>query len=129
MAFTLADADAYFSPVNHMASSIWLGKSVTERTAALAYARRQIERMLGDTLSVAGIANTTYEPRQDYALYEQALHVVTHNPFRANGELSAVGWTATQKDGSPQDHDEAMASLCKMAIHYLGWNRFRITRA
>ena len=128
MAFTLKDADAYFKAGVHPASAVWHNLSANERNAGLAYARKQLEWMMNDTLSTPSATADNTDVREDYALYEQAFYVATSNPYRSNAENTGVAFDATDASGNSASAELSMDSICRRARRWLRWSPHRVVR-
>lgn len=126
-AFTPEDADKYFQKGVHPAAEIWNGATKQQRTAALTYAKRQLERCNGGTLTDPSSSSNAVV-RADEAYYEQGLHVLTHSPYRANGEQGGIDWDLVDTAGDPSTLAAPMDTLCTAAIRLMGWWPYRIVR-
>jgi len=116
-------ADEYF--LTHVARALWEEANDAEKEAAVRYAKAILERTKsGDLDEPAATADNT-DVREDYALYEQALHVLTHNPYRANAEQTGITWDLSNNG----DTGSEMRDLCAEAIYWMGWNNVKVVRA
>jgi len=127
--FNVTDADKYFKVGSHPAAAIWNGVDTSERSAAIQYAKGLLERAKGGDLDQPASNADNTDVREDYALYEQALHVLTHNPYRANGEGTGAVWDLATSAGETSDPIAAMRELALEAIVWMGWNRIEVVRA
>lgn len=104
MAVSLATANTYFGPTNHLRSFIWFKFQEAQRRAALTHAVRIIQRVTGvepdDT-----VTTNSYQLRPDLAVCEQALFMLERSPAIADGRESAPRFLSSQQ-GSPDDARE-----------------------
>lgn len=128
MEITLENADIYFSGDNHTMSAVWSAYTETQRKAALATARRNIERSLHRTLKDSQTDGD--DIRDDFAVFEQALFELRKRPMsNANeGQPYPVAQDAVLAQGAeavrsrfPQWSDEA--------LRWLGWNGVAVIRS
>jgi hypothetical protein len=98
MSFDLSGANGYFRPGNHIRYAIWRGSDPDMQTSALAAAKRDVERLLDDTLTDADASADGDFPRYDLAVYEQALWILVNGAV-ANAEETAPKWMLT---GDPE---------------------------
>lgn len=120
MGFSISDADEYFKPDNHIAGALWNDEDEDKRKAALAYARRILERTKGTELDEPDAGAGNDEVREDYALFEQALWTLTNSPYLANAEGTAQGFQAQESDGEPRQR--AAQRIAPQAAAWMGWN-------
>lgn len=102
MAITKALADTYFAATNHPRSSVWLGFSNDQRTGAVAHAKRTLARYIGEALDTDTTTDDDF-PRQDIAVYEQALWCLENSPILRDGREEspdAVASDPGQPDGA-----------------------------
>ena len=125
MSFTLADATIYFK--DHPAFPLWNAADEDEKTRSLAFARRILERTKRDTLDAPSASAGSDDIREDRALFEQALWVLTNNPYRANTENTGVAWDLTDAEG--ESRTAVMAQLAPEARRWMGWDVFEFVRA
>jgi len=117
LTLTLEVANVYFGDENHARSSVWEGFDDPARRAALAHATRIISRALQTDVTGESVdASTFYRP--DYAVFEQALHLLVNSRAIPNGEQSAPHWAGSDGDTESSDdgsseliHPEAMAYI------------------
>ena len=121
-------ADKYFKVGNHPGAALWNDADASERTAAIAFANRQLERVKGAALVTPSSESSHIPPREDYALYEQAHHVLRSNPYRANAENGGAKWDLTAEDGRESTQPRTMRQLVKDVIYWMGWNDIQIVR-
>jgi len=106
MAIDINGADTWFGSTVHIKASIWAGFSATLRTAAVAQAKRFLERALADGIGYG----VSYEldtdattdsdfPRHDAACYEQALWMLEHSDAVPNGQQSSPKFIAGKSSG------------------------------
>lgn len=126
MAWTknVQDADAYFSPKNHVKAENWKAFSSDEKQAGFNQAKRELELSLGRDLQDPSTSTTRI--RDDYALYEQALFIL-ENSKRVSGKgASAVVDLDKKKEGTREDKRGPL--IAPEASRYLGINRLKIVR-
>jgi len=126
MAFTLSDANQYFRADMHPLAAVWNAQDDDTKKAALAFARKQLERRKRDTLETPASSAGNVDIREDYAHYEQALWIIRHNTLRANGEMTAANYDITTTEGEPAEGDAPRFSPEALAWMYGG--RIRIYR-
>lgn len=127
MAIDLASANAYFAPSNHPRASVWSDFSTTERTGALAHAKRVLSRYLRQSVDEAATDDDDF-PRHDLAVYEQAIWSLENSPLLRDGREEAAEALADdpeQSDGtrSASPHivaPEAMRWLVRGGIVRIG---------
>ena len=98
MAITKENAEVYFRSDNHTKSQKWSSFNDTEKTAAIAQARRDITMMMDITLD--DNEDDYIEGdfiRNDYAVYEQALFSL-QNTVSPNEEGSGPQYEQTEPD-------------------------------
>jgi len=122
-------ADLYFAVGKHPAANKWNTFDDDERSAAVNYAKAILERAKGSTLDEPASGSGNDDIREDYALYEQALHVASTNPDRANAETSAINYDVTGPDNEPTQIRATMRQITPEAIRWMGWNRIEFVRA
>ena len=125
-AFSIEAADDYFRPDKHIAGRLWDRFDDEEKRAALSHARRVIERIMGDDLTAPAATADNSDVREDYALYEQALWILQHSPFRANAEDTGVAYDMTGPAGenTPTGHER----MAPETVRWLHWHRVRMLR-
>ena len=104
MAVTLATANTYFGPTNHLRSFIWQKFQTAQRQAALTHATRIIQRVTGVEPSDT-VTTNSYQLRPDLAVCEQALFMLERSPAIADGKEAAPRFLSSQQ-GSPDDARE-----------------------
>ena len=112
---TLADADAYFAPTNHVKFPVWKRFTADQKTAALATGRRTLERILDDTLESY---HDTEFPRCDYALFEQALYILENLPI-TNADESMMAPTAMDIDSDDKTRRATPGVMSREALNWL----------
>lgn len=102
MSIDITNANSYFSATNHLKSATWLAVSVNIRTAAIAHAKRVIARFIGDDTSDLDTTTTidTDFPREDVAVYEQALWMIQQSDVVVNGEETAPKILGAKSEGN-----------------------------
>lgn len=114
MAINLAGADKYFDKANHVRASEWEGFRDTREDqleGALAQATRQIARFMDDEPEEpADPADITAFPREDYAVYEQALWIMANSSLVSNADQTAPAALATDPE-EPDDVRRAQRNV------------------
>jgi hypothetical protein len=99
MAATLTNAEAYFAPTNHIKAPSWARYSDEQKAAALAGAKRTLNRACASTdIEVDRQATATTSP--EYAIYEQALWILMTIPmYNAETTMAAAETAAGEAGG------------------------------
>jgi hypothetical protein len=111
---TVSDANFYFGPKSHLASAEWHTFPEARRVAALAQARRILNRMLGREM-MEDTTGEHHSPREDLALFEQALYMLRNLP--AAGDVS--GFASQDPDDVGQARQMDPGILCDEARRWL----------
>jgi hypothetical protein len=116
MDISLSDANAYFADDAHVRSKQWAGFDGKLKQAAITQATRQIGRATGQDITTDEIDEPLYRP--DYAIFEQALHLLLTSQAIPNGEQNAPHWAGAdgiadeRRDAPPPAiHPEALSWL------------------
>ena len=97
-------ADTYFGTANHILSAVWTGFSTALRDAAIAHGIRDCSQAIGVSIINETVnTNDYYQP--DYAVYEQALFILTNSSHTSNGESAAPKWQTVDRDGEDKEKD------------------------
>lgn len=114
----VSGADAYFSATTHVMATVWARFSVTQKTAAVAQALRQLARWYGYDLADESVdADTWFQP--DYAAYEQALHLLMRSDAIPNGDQSGPKFVSTDlADSAPRARPSG--EIAPEAMRWLG---------
>lgn len=92
-----AGAAIYFAPANHVNAPLWGAFMQDQKTAAIAQAKRQLSRHLQTDIEAEDTdADEWYQP--DYAVYEQALHILLKSDAIPNGDQNGPKHISTQND-------------------------------
>lgn len=114
-----AGAETYFDVENHLRAALWKKFTETQKKAALAQARRMLERIIGDgdiLEDLEDTGNSTF-PRPDYACYEQALWILQNMPMTNADETLAI-----PEATDPETEDRARkAQECVIAPEAIRW--------
>jgi len=110
MSVTVDTADAYFARDSHPRAMVWEGFTYEQKAGALVHARRILSRTLlrlpAETATVDGDA-----PREDLALYEQALFVLENSPYVATGAEPSPSFVSTEgSTGEARQRDPGQVS-------------------
>lgn len=90
MAATLAGAEEYFAPKNHIRAASWARYDPDQKEAAIAQAKRTLNRVCKSDDIEADI-DTEAGINPEYAIYEQALHSLMTLPmFNAQGTFASA---------------------------------------
>lgn len=102
MSIGLAKADAFFTPANHVRAGVWSAVAdPNRRTAAIAQAKRQLQRLLAFENEWSDEDTTEADfPRLDLATYEQALHILENSPDIGDGSAPFPRQLATNPDAA-----------------------------
>lgn len=114
MPLSITEANAYFAPGSHVCGAEWNAQTVQRRTAALNTAKNELTRILGRVVNPTATAITDM-PREDVALYEQALHLLRNMP--ADGTVPGF---ISQDPGNPEEpRPQDTGRLCASAVRWL----------
>ena len=119
---TITDANTYFGTGNHVKTYDWTSYSSTERGAAFAQAKRELEVFLGRDL---------YDPssedrfRDDYAHFEQSLFILEKTVRKRESETGAE---LIDTERNVQRDQYRGVTISPMAQRYLAFSRVRIVR-
>jgi hypothetical protein len=111
---TLRDADEYFHPDKHMAGTLYAEFLDNEKKAAFAEAQRMLEKYLARQLEDPDNDVQNYDIRDDYAHFEQMLHLLRNSPFRANTERTGVSWDLINSDAETRSRNMKLISTTSM---------------
>lgn len=121
---TIADADEYYYPNNHIKSYSWRAYEPDEQEAALAHAKRMLEVSLGRDLEDPA---STDVYRDDYAVFEQALYILDNVPRqKSNGIDGVVDLVEDNKEGEALKRKPIL--ICPEAKQFLAHNIIRFAR-
>lgn len=121
-----AGADLWFALDKHVESAIWFGIGTGSgndndlRKAAISGAERVLVRLVGQDLRQDYTqADSETHPRDDYAVFEQALWM-WKNGFLANGEATTPKWIAgrEQTDVQRDRQDHVIAPEARRWLFY-----------
>jgi hypothetical protein len=102
MAASVENSEVYFAPKNHMKAASWSGYNEDQKAAALAHAKRVLNRAINsDDIEVD--IDTTSAINPEYAIYEQALHMLIHQPVFNAERTYASPEAAAKPDQPPAD--------------------------
>ena len=104
---------------DHLRGTIWNGFGETQQVAALAHAKRVLNRLINANLDEETIDTANYIYRPDYAVYEQALWML-ENGVIANGEKSAPGFIASDPEKPDNARDSQKAMISPETMRWLG---------
>lgn len=114
MALSITEANDYFAPGAHVCGAEWHSHDATRRSAALNTAKQEMTRILGRTINTTATAITDM-PREDVALYEQAMHLLRNMP--ADGTVPGF---ISQDPANPEDpRPQDTGRLCEAARRWL----------
>ncbi len=126
MDISIEAANEYFAAGNHARAAEWAAFDVDDgeegvesslKEAAILQAARGLSRVIGNDIEGLDIIEPAFHP--DYAVFEQALHLLMVSQSIANGEQTAPKWKhgdmrregEREGDAPPMIHPEAMAWL------------------
>jgi hypothetical protein len=91
MAASVTGAEAYFSPNNHIQAASWARFSGEgQKAGAIAQAKRILNRACARD-DIETDIETTVEINPEYAIYEQALHMLQNMPYaNTDGSFAVV---------------------------------------
>jgi len=135
MAITRQLADDYFEPRNHVLGGLWAAFDTEDREGAIQHSIRRLgqERAhvrrtsTGDSPAAQSDLideDTTTPsdwPREDLAVYEQALHMLIHSDAVADSTKTAPKWAGKRiKELREEGGDPNFIST--EARRYMGWS-------
>jgi len=137
MAISRTLADDYFD--THTEKALWYAFDESQRNNAIAMATRRLTEELslpkytdsgsspsGQVRVLDTDATSDGEwPREDLAVYEQALHMMLYSMSSPNGEQNGPKWLAADVE-ERRDEGRSAHQICERAKHYMGWNYRRL---
>ena len=118
-------ADQYFREGAHLRWKDWSAAGTKDREAALSQATRELELSVGRTMTEAA-SGWASGPRDDYAVFEQALYLIEELPrMRGQGVSEVVD---LGKRGDTKERNVRDIGIAPMAQRWLGGNRLRAVR-
>tara|TARA_Y100000310_G_scaffold211955_1_gene212754 strand:+ start:349 stop:735 length:387 start_codon:yes stop_codon:yes gene_type:complete len=118
MAMDINGADGYFAKDNHSRAGVWGKFSSDLKKAAIAEAKRDLTRILKRELDEPSDATDLTEfPRDDYAIFEQALYRL-ENSVIADGSQATAKFIAgrTETNEVRERHTFALAPAARRWI-------------
>lgn len=123
---TVEEADAYFKPENHREGQAWDGlDDETAKQGLLTQAQRELELTQG-RIMVTPDSTDQLGPRDDYAVFEQALFLLENAP-RTSGMTPAVDLSRSGKKKQAM-LDRTGIPISPKAQRFLNRNRLKIGR-
>jgi hypothetical protein len=133
MAITRALADTYFN--SHTEKELWYAFDNVQRDNGVTMAKRRLtEEISAPKYTLTGTTPTTQNrvldedttsdgdwPREDLAVYEQALHMMLYSMSNPNGEKNGPKWLAPDVE-ERREQGVTANDICNRARHYMGWN-------
>lgn len=117
---TITDANTYFT--TSVKNNDWLSYTTTERTAALAQAKRELEAWLNhDLQDPSGSSNY----RDDYGHFEQAMFLLDQTVFKRESETGAQRIVTVDSEQRDMTYDVTIAPKARV---YFALPRRRINR-
>jgi len=120
-------ADTYFAPTNHARGGLWERFDPGAREGAVAQATRLVTREIGEEITDETVDDSiSYRP--DYAVFEQALHLLMNSDAIPNGGETAPHFAGVDSMETPPGPRKAEdpAALCAEAAAWLARPRRRI---
>lgn len=116
---TVASANTYFGAARHIHFFVWSKFDQNQKTAAIYQAHEVVTRALGYEPD-DDATEITDRPRQDCAVFEQALYMLRQSPLIADGGQPAPHFDG----GSPRDALEPRGgvnpyALCPESLRWL----------
>ena len=133
MAIDLDSADIYFGAQNHPLSAVWFAFTEAQRTGAVAHARQSFERALRRTMreNYTGLDYPDKDPRKylrdDYAVFEQALHELRSAPQSSPASMPPYPVAADANTGNVYPY--ATEPWGREAMRWLGWTGGSVIRS
>lgn len=118
MSSSLANAEVYFAPTNHIKSAVWAAFEAEIKQAAIAQAKRILSRIARCADIEAFIAtNAATGVIPEYAIYEQALWMLQNQPM-----ANADGSFAVAQAADPEtDNNARKAQIAEISPEALRW--------
>ena len=94
MSASVTGSETYFAPANHLRASIWEKFEENQKAAAIAHAKRILNRACAmDDIETE--IDVTMEINPEYAIYEQALYMLMNAPVgNADGSFAMAAMAA-----------------------------------
>lgn len=86
---SVANAETYFAPTNHIRSASWARFQPEQKEAAIAQAKRILNRACSSE-DIEEDFDTDEDSNPEYAIYEQALYMLQNMPMANADETFAV---------------------------------------
>jgi hypothetical protein len=112
--FTVAGAKAFFA--GNVQRRVWEAYSAEDKTAALVHAERLLRRAAGRALSTTPSAEGD-APRDDLAVYEQALYLLRNGPNPTDGMMP--GFVAMDQANPERPREQDTGAICPEALRWL----------
>ena len=114
MSFTIARANTYFA--GHIQRRTWNDFPAEDKTAALVHAERILRRSKGAALSDT-VTTDADAPREDLAVFEQALYLLRNGPASQQGGLPGHVSMDQANPSAPREQD--IGTICPEAMRWL----------
>lgn len=114
MSFTIARANTYFA--GHIQRKTWNAYNTEDRTAALVHAERILRRAKGRAL-VDTTTTDADQPREDLAVFEQALYLLRNGPASQQGGIP--GHVAMDQANPQAPREQDIGTVCPEAMRWL----------
>lgn len=114
MSFTVARANTYFS--GHIQRRTWNDFPAEDKTSALVHAERILRRSKGAALSDT-VTTDADAPREDLAVFEQALYLLRNGPASQQGGLPGHVSMDQANPSAPREQD--LGAICPEAMRWL----------
>ena len=114
MSFTVARANTYFA--GHIQRRTWNEFAAEDKTAALVHAERILRRAAGRAL-VDTVTTDADQPREDLAVFEQALYLLRNGPATQQGGLPGHVSMDQANPSAPREQD--MGAICPEAMRWM----------
>lgn len=123
MSVTKELADEYFAPTNHTYGHAWYGFDDDKRSAAVAHAIRDFERMFQSGYDDDTTTRDDF-PRMDLAVYEHALDLLMSAGI-ANGEYTGPRYTGEDPN---MNRENPLCVAARRWLYMAGGRQIEIVR-
>lgn len=114
MSFTVANANTYFA--GHIQRKAWAGYDQADKTAALTHAERLLRRSTGRELD-DDVSDEGDAPRDDLAVYEQALYLLRNGPNTPEGGVPS--FVSMDQAAPDRAREQDNGIICPEATRWL----------
>ena len=126
MSASVTNAEVYFAPTNHIATSSWARYDPEQKAAAIAQAKRVLNRAYTNRTSTSTVVDIERDLARiivwglnpEYAIYEQALFMLQNQPMFNADETMAIA-EAADPESSTKARKPNEAVIAPEALRWL----------